>query len=337
MEDNIVNQKKVSLKKPLFLAGLCVLFFLLCKSSTSIYGFYELIYFNVIHRVLALIQSVLGQIIYVIILIVVLIKFVLCFKSKSWKNSHLRISRGILKIGSFFFILWGFHYAQPTLERRANLNIDDLEVLFINQVERVNALRLEISEEKIREFKLTEGLIETLNENLNKQAQLLRTESKELIYPAPFQINGGLRKIGIAGIYFPFSAEPLFDDSASLLRKTFTYSHEFFHGRGVTGEDECNYLAYKTLVDSDVVFLQYVAHLDAVLTLKFLLAKEDEEISGILNQKTLDDILFLREDSRKYKSSFHAVSSASNDLYLKILSSEEGVEAYNSYVKWIDY
>ncbi|MFT5011147.1 MAG: hypothetical protein ACI9EA_001848, partial [Pseudomonadales bacterium] len=54
------------------------------------------------------------------------------------------------------------------------------------------------------------------------------------------------------------------------------------------------------------------------------------------NQRTLDDIRFLREDSKKYRSSFHAVSSASNDLYLKILSSSEGVEAYNSYVKWID-
>ncbi|HCY46530.1 MAG TPA: hypothetical protein DHU89_07580 [Flavobacteriales bacterium] len=336
MENRRVNQKKVSLYKPLILLGLCVLFFLLCKCSISVYSFYELVYFKVIQDVLFAIQHVSGQLGYIILLAVVLIKTLLCFTSKGWKNKLTRLLRGLLYIVSSFFILWGFHYAQPTLEIRANLNAVELEVLLVKQVERINSLRAEMFDLELREFDLTKGLTETLGTNLRKQAEILRSETRSVAYPASFQIKGGLRKMGIAGIYFPFSGEPLYDDSAPVLRKTFTYAHEFFHGRGVTGEDECNYLAYKTLVNSEVALLQYVAHLDALLTLKFLLGKQDKEMGIILNQRTLDDIRFLRKDSKKYRSSFHAVSSVSNDLYLKILSSAEGVEAYNSYVKWID-
>ena len=336
MESSRVNHKKVNLNKPLILLGLCVLFFLLCKCSVSVYSFYELVYFNVIHVVLLALQRASDQLGYFIILAVVLIKAVLCFKSKGWKNKLARLLKGLFYMVSSFFILWGFHYAQPTLETRANLNAEELEVLWVKQVEIVNSIRDEMSDQTLREFDLTPGLAETLETNLRKQAEILRSESRNVAYPISFQINGGLRKMGISGIYFPFSGEPLYDDSAPLLRKTFTYAHEFFHGRGVTGEDECNYLAYKTLIESEVGFLHYAAHLDALLTLTFLLGKEDAEMDRILNQRTLDDIRFLREDSKKYRRSFHAVSSASNDLYLKILSSSEGAEAYNSYVKWID-
>ena len=336
MENRRVNQKKLSLYKPITLFGLCVVFFLLCKCSISVYSFYKLLYFNVIHVVLLSIQCVVGQLGYIIILTVVLIKAILCFNSKGWKNKLVRLLKGLLYIVSSFFILWGFHYAQPTLESRANLSVEELEVLLAKQVELVNSLREEISDLELREFDLSAGLKEILETNLRNQAEMLRSETRGVAYPVPFQINGGLRKMGISGIYFPFSGEPLYDVSTPLLRKTFTYAHEFFHGRGVTGEDECNYLAYKTLVGSEVDFLKYAAHLDALLTLRYLLGKGDDEMARILNQRTLADINFLRQDSKRHKSSFHAVSSASNDLYLKILSSAEGVEAYNSYVKWIN-
>ena len=142
--------------------------------------------------------------------------------------------------------------------------------------------------------------------------------------------------IGISGIFFPFTHEPLFDNASPVIIRQFTYCHEYFHGVSVTGEDECNALAFYALVRTDDSLAHISAYLDVLRTSGYLLGLNKKELIEKVGLNTGRLIEFIWKNSEKYKSWFHGVSQKSNDLYLKSLGSEEGVESYNGYLEYLE-
>ncbi len=337
MEDRrrIISKKIKPYRSLLILIGV-ILCFIFMKNNLSAYSCYKTIYSNLHLPLFSNLGKIFGGAFHIFLFGIIVIRLLVTLVKGSFKTKMKGLLAGTLNLVSAFFIVWGFHYAQPSLPEVKNLSRLQLNELFSKTVNLSMEERDELVNSSIlREFTLEKELRSELDSLLTNQMIALQPTNRDMLFPVEFCYSGGLRKMGISGIYFPFTGEPLVDKSASLLRKSFTYAHEFYHGQGVTGEDECNYLAYKTLVESESTFLHYVAHLDVILTTSYLLAMEEEELYETLSPEIVSDISFLKQDSKKYKSWFHSVSHSTNNMYLKLLSSEEGIAAYDSYVKWI--
>ena len=75
-------------------------------------------------------------------------------------------------------------------------------------------------------------------------------------YPAGF-----MRKMGIMGIYFPFTGESYIDPAIHVLEKPITVAHEMAHSYGVTNEGEANFIGWVICSNSDDPLLQYSGQL----------------------------------------------------------------------------
>ncbi len=153
--------------------------------------------------------------------------------------------------------------------------------------------------------------------------------------------SGWMRRMGVAGIYLPFSGEGHADASYLALRQWFTLAHEYGHGYGITDEGECNFIAFMSLRSSDLPHLEYAAWFglaDAILP--FQAEKKDSLQQGSIviehQQHPLPEHftkgrLRLMNDARQYPSFIPGLAAWSNNLYLKSQGIEEGIQSYDSW------
>jgi hypothetical protein len=148
--------------------------------------------------------------------------------------------------------------------------------------------------------------------------------------------SGWMRKLGIAGIYWPYSAEGHIDDSFLFSTKLFSMIHEMSHGYGVTDEGEANFIALKTLLDQEDAFFRISGELgllrDALGKLKHI-----NEQLYLIRREALDpkSTLLLDElnaNSSQYPPFFPGLATFLNDIYLKMQGVEAGIESYNQYL-----
>jgi len=62
-----------------------------------------------------------------------------------------------------------------------------------------------------------------------------------------------MRKVGVAGIYMPFTGESYCDGTFPEVVKVFIKAHEMSHGYGVADEGEADYFAYKALSENQII------------------------------------------------------------------------------------
>ncbi|MFK7757489.1 MAG: DUF3810 family protein [Flavobacteriales bacterium] len=336
MEAELNTSTLSKLKKRAFTFLVVMAAFLIMKWFEPVYEVYLLFYLKVIKGIWALVHSVTFGKLHLIILIVVLINFFKLFKGYTFKQFMIKLCSGMLLIINIFFILWGFNYAQPTLSSADSLSLDQLFELNEKALLELNQLRGQVTDQTfLRGNKLDTPDEDELLIQLALQTDALIPDVSHYTQPVTVFKNGGLRMMGIGGIYFPFSGEALYDGSSPLLRKTFTYAHEYFHAQSVTGEDECNYLAWKTLANSERPSWHYAAYFDLYFTTARLLDYSSDDIKQQVSAAVWSDVEFLRQERKAYATWFHSVSATTNDAYLKMLSSEEGTAAYEGYVKWV--
>ena len=147
-----------------------------------------------------------------------------------------------------------------------------------------------------------------------------------------FRPEGTLRKLGIFGIYFPFTGEGYLDPSLHPLEKSFTMAHELAHGFGITNEGEANFMAWLICSESEQSFIRYAATLKLFRYQLNDLYRMDEE-GYLLLVKNIPEII--KRDIREIQESNKAIrpysvelSRKSNDLYLKTQGVKEGVKSY---------
>jgi len=321
-----------SAKSKLILAIACLMIFQIFKYNESFQAFYKTLYFSHISPFMIAINSHVGRL-YLVFIVVVLINLIYKLYKKSLKSRLNVLIRFFCLLFIGFFALWGFNYSKSDLI--VNSTPESNELIFNISLE--NAEELAALDNPNRYSLSSLSIVK--KENLNF---LLRRTSRELFpmlkhEPQPKSVNqkGLLRKIGISGIFFPFSHEPLYDDSAPWVTKQFTYCHEYFHAVSVTGEDECNALAFYALVKSNNSEEKLSAYLDVLRTSANALGYSREDLKNKVSQNVAKLLEFIWMDADNYVTRFHSVSHASNDLYLKSLGTEEGVAAYNGYLKFL--
>ena len=154
--------------------------------------------------------------------------------------------------------------------------------------------------------------------------------------------SGGLRRLGILGIYFPFVGEGHADGSQLDITLPFTIAHEMSHGYGVTDEGEANYVAWQSLYTSKDLRIQYIADLQLLRSCLWQWKiKNHEAYLGFRNSIDLlvaNDLDAINDNQREHPLFFPGVAESMNDAYLKSQGVIAGVESYDEFVfRCFDY
>jgi hypothetical protein len=257
---------------------------------------------------------------------------------RSWVVAWLRygswVAAGLLWL---FLFTFGLNYQRPLLfellgyEQR-KVEPLELEALGSMLVESVNQTYVEAHAEG-RAAPGSEEIVKLLNESYNSAEEFGILPRGDFAPPKPVYSSEVLTRLGISGIYFPFTAEPNYNADVPDFQLPFTIAHEMAHQRGVARESEANFVAYVVCVKSRDPFVRYSGYRNGLGVLSELYRVEPERAKELAKQLGTG----YREDSRraalfwaKASGAAGALSQRMNDLYLRANRVKAGVADYSN-------
>jgi hypothetical protein len=252
----------------------------------------------------------------------------------SWLRYGTWVAAGLLW---FFLFTFGLNYQRPLLFERLGYEqrkaeAIELETLGSMMVERVNQSYVE-AHAGGRPAPERNEIVEILNGSLDSAAEFNLFPRGGYAPPKPIFSSEILTRLGISGIYFPFTAEPNYNADIPDFQIPFTIAHEMAHQRGVARESEANFVAYVVCVNSRDPFVRYSGYRNALGVLSELYKVEPEKAKELSRQLGPG----YREDSRraalfwaKASGAAGALSHRVNDLYLRANRVKAGVADYSN-------
>jgi hypothetical protein len=191
------------------------------------------------------------------------------------------LARGGLRVGQdvgilvlLFYLLWGFHYARPGLDSRlglaasGELSVAELEELAHHAVEAANRAYVELHGTRDAGHPTPilppDSLVPALEAGWRAVAARFHLPGRlEQRHGAPktWLATPLLRRMGVSGMYFPFTAEALALGDLPGARMPTTLAHEMAHQRAVTSESDANALAFLVAREAPHPQARYAAHL----------------------------------------------------------------------------
>ena len=262
---------------------------------------------------------------------------------KGWKSRSFYFFRFVINgLGAlifFFLVLWGFNYQRTPIFKQLNLdpkslNLDQLKSEIQITSRLAKQFRATISNdtiaiESILPYSELEILVrQNMGENLDLLGLNFTGKPRTKLFPPP----GFMRKMGILGIYFPFTGESYIDPTLHPIEQPFTVAHEMAHSYGVTNEGEANFIAWVICANSDSSLLRYSGQLRLLMyqIRDFYRMAPDEYKDWI---KTLDggiraDLISIQKASDAIKPFSIELSRKSNDIFLKSQGVKAGINSY---------
>lgn len=223
-----------------------------------------------------------------------------------------------------FYFAWGFNYSAPGFVEKSGITLssdpgDFRSALLETSINEAVMARQDADTSLFFSFDQPGQIMERIHAEVRSVLALaqFKTPGK----PVMRLVRGGvLRRIGISGIYFPFSGECHTDASYLPLRRYPIAAHEFAHAYGVTDEGECNLIGFLALARSSNASFRYAAWLDLISALR-------PELDA-LPKAIRTDLERLRADAKNYPPLIPGLAEFSNNVYLKANGVEDGIDSY---------
>jgi hypothetical protein len=268
----------------------------------------------------------------------------------------LRSAATMGAVVSVFYVLWGFNYARPDLATRmgwgpmdqdsggspwSTLEEQELARLCSELVDMTNFCYIEatgttdLGMPSMPRMPLAEmdAAIDDAFAGVSTELGLHPTFARPRGPAKPILSSQIMSALGIAGFYFPYTGEANFNRKAPHCQRPLTIAHEKAHQRGITGEDEANFLAFLACANSSDPYTRYSAYLFAQRQLMTELVMRDREIAVALLHRRLPgvqrDVDWLRAFWDGYRGVPRSVSLAMNNVYLKANQVEGGLHSYH--------
>lgn len=282
------------------------------------------------------------------VILIIGIYFFRLRKRNGWKNklfySVRALSNGLGALIFFFLVLWGFNYQRTSIVQQLGLVPKSLdleqvksEVNITQRLVQQNRRALTSDTAAITETipypELEELVRKNIAENLDMLGLNFTGRPRTKLFPPP----GFMRKMGILGIYFPFTGESYIDPTLHALEKPFTIAHEMAHSYGVTNEGEANFIAWVICTNSDDALLRYSGQLRLLsYQVRDYYKMDPEDYKKWL--KTLDlgvrnDMISIQKAGEKIKPFSIELSRKTNDIFLKSQGVKAGIMSYQQLPK----
>lgn len=251
-------------------------------------------------------------------------------------EAGLRLSAWLAAVALWLFMLaFGLNYQRPLLfdmlgfERRG-AGAAELEAMSSEVVRGINESYAEAHAADSPAPGLDE-IVSLLNESFETAPDLALLPRGRYARPKPLFFSGVVTRLGLSGIYSPFTGEPNYNADMPDFQLPFTIAHEMAHQRGVARESEANFVAYLVCVSSRDPFVRYSGYRNGLGVLSELYRVEPEKARELLKQLGPG----YREDSRRAAHFWArasgpaaALSRRVNDLYLRANRVNKGTADY---------
>ena len=262
------------------------------------------------------IEIPIGEIIYIVIIIVYIYLFVKVIYFKLSDFLNLVAFSSILYF--LFYFLWGLNYFKPSLVDKLNIKSEyEFNVLD----ETINRVIFEINKES-----------SFISKDINKSDifNLINTSAsniKKSIIPDIFLYQK------VSGHYIPFTSEAIFVDKIPLVDMPIVILHEQAHQSGYANEGEASFIAFSKAINNKEPYIRYSGYFYALINLLNEISKKNsdklDDYITKLDEKVISDIKKVQNFWSKYSNSF--LDKAQNfiyDLYLKSNNQEKGIMTY---------
>lgn len=227
-----------------------------------------------------------------------------------------------------FLACWGLNYRRQPLAHSLGLElraapVAELEVLARELVGDANELRRGRSEKK-GVFALAQGTAPVF-----ARAETGARPKASLLSPA-------LARLGISGIFVPFTGEALVNRLLPESELPFSAAHERAHAAGWAREDEANFVAWRACRDHADPDFRYSGTLVASLYVVGTLLGADPEaaraVAGERSAAVRRDIEAIQAYQRRYEGRLARAGDRVNDAYLRSQGEARGVQSYGRMV-----
>ena len=262
------------------------------------------------------IEIPIGEIIYIVIIILYIYLFVKVISFKLYDFLNLVAFSSILYFLFYFF--WGLNYFKPSLVDKLNIKSEyEFNVLD----ETINRVIFEINKES-----------SFISEDINKSdiLNLINTTAsniKKSIIPDIFLYQK------VSGHYIPFTSEAIYVDKIPLVDMPIVILHEQAHQSGYANEGEASFIAFSKAINDKEPYIRYSGYFYALINLLNEISKKNsdklDDYITKLDEKVISDIKKVQNFWSKYSNSF--LDKAQNyiyDLYLKSNNQEAGIMVY---------
>lgn len=138
---------------------------------------------------------------------------------------------------------------------------------------------------------------------------------------------------GITGVYCPIVVECNVNTAQPDFSIPFTAAHESAHSRGVAFENECNFLAFLSCINSSYPEYRYSGYMEALIYCSNALYSYDKEIwSGTQKYVTKGMYLDFSEHNKyidDHKGKVMETSQQINDTFIKVQGVSDGELSYD--------
>ena len=154
-------------------------------------------------------------------------------------------------------------------------------------------------------------------------------------YPSkikPIIVSEPMTYTHLSGIYSFMSGEANVNVNYPDFIVASSSAHEMAHQRGIARENECNFIAFAVLIESDDPFLRYSAYLDVYSNILSALYDEDPKLvsSVPIEKRIINDRLSYSKFFDKYRESKASeVTNTINNSYLQANGQVEGTKSYD--------
>lgn len=313
------------------------------KNPSFIEHYYSEGIYPVIARLVSFVSNLvpfsIWDVFWVIIIVLFLAGIILAlFKKIRFGWFCLRTLQSVAVMYSFFYIIWGYNYFRPDIEKRAGWQTQKAdESSFISVLDSliVNT-NLNFTSISLADYKPIDNLVEKSYKN---QSQALG-----IIYP-----NGTRRpkimifssiygKLGLSGYFGPFFNEIHVNSDVLPMDYPFLLAHEKAHQFGITSEAEANLAAFVVCTGSSDQRLKYSGYL--TLLLYFIRdaahMKDYHEYLSKIDNRVMEDIRYREKYYRSLQNvTLSDLQTVANNSYLKANNIKKGVLNYNQVVSLV--
>ena len=246
-----------------------------------------------------------------------------------------------------FHLAWGLHYARLPFRERTGLpevevttdRLAHLTRLLAQETNRAYGMAIQLGELEPGADSSSTVLVERdrILGALEMGYPKVLPDTRDLLTSRPkFPEPAGwlLTRLGISGIYFPFTGEASVNGRMPEVAIPFVAAHEMAHQRGIAREDEANAIAYLDCRSAGLWVTRYSGALSAYRRAWGALYHADVDSaralapSQVLSAGPEADRRAIQAFWQRHEGVASQVAERANDTYLKANAQHAGVQSY---------
>ncbi len=258
---------------------------------------------------------------------------------RAWRAAirFLLLAAGLVYL--VFLLVWGLNYRREPLASSLGLDtrpapLEELARLAEELTVDASALRTDRAEDA-GVFRLgggVDGALERATQGFGASLPALPRGAR----PKGSLLSPLLARLGISGIFIPFTGEPLVDTLLPDSEVPFSASHELAHLQGWAREDEASFVAFEACRAHPDPDFRYSGVLVASLHAVAALAARDRDaatrLAATRAPAVARDVAAIRAWRLRYEGALSRFGDRVNDTYLKAQGDPRGLHSYGRMV-----